>query len=66
MFNFNFSVKDWYRATFTYIEPAAGFIAILRDFVEISDVTYQKLDEIKVVTQLVKMIRTLNPFKPKI
>ena len=39
---------------------------ICRDFVEISDVTYQKLDELKVVTQPVKIIRTLDPFKPKI
>ena len=38
----------------------------IRDFVEISDVTYRKLDEVKVVTQPVKMISTLDPFKPKI
>ena len=34
----------------------------LRDFVEINDVTYRKSDELKVV----KIIRTLDPFKPKI
>jgi len=37
-----------------------------RNFVEISDVTYRKLDKIKVVTQPVKIIRTLDPFKPTI
>ena len=38
---------------------------IVRDFVEISNITYQKLDEVKVVTQPVKIICTLDPFKPK-
>ena len=38
----------------------------IRDFVEISDVTYQKLDELKVVTQPVKMIRRLDPFETQI
>ena len=42
------------------------FTIELRDFVEINDVTYWKLDELKVVTQPVKIIRTLDPFKPKI
>ena len=42
------------------------FLLKKRDFVEISHVTYQKLDKLKVVTQPVKMIRTLDPFKPKI
>ena len=37
-----------------------------KDFVEINHVTYQKLDEVKVVTQPVKIIRTLDPFKPKL
>ena len=34
-------------------------------FVERSKVKYQKLGIGKVVTQPVKMIRTLDPFKPK-
>ena len=39
---------------------------VLRDFVEISHVTYRKLDELKVVTQPVKIIRGLDPFETKI
>ena len=39
---------------------------IPRDFVKISHLTYQKLDELKVVTQLLKIICTLEPFKPKL
>ena len=34
-------------------------------FIEISKVTYQKLEIGKVFTQSVKIIRTLYPFKPK-
>ena len=36
-----------------------------RDFIEISDLTYRKLEIGKVVTQPVKIIRTLYSFKPK-
>ena len=39
---------------------------ISRDFVEINYVTYRKSDELKDVTQPVKLIHTLEPFKPKI
>ena len=39
---------------------------ILRDIVEISHVTYRKLDELKVVTQPVKIIRRLDPFETQI
>ena len=35
---------------------------LCRDFVEINYVTYRKFDEPKVVTQTVKIIRTLDPF----
>ena len=37
-----------------------------RDIVEISHVTYRKFDELKVVTQPVKIIRRLDPFETKI
>ena len=37
-----------------------------RDIVEISDVTYRKLDEVKVVTQPVKITRRLDPFETQI
>ena len=47
-------------------DPFLGKIEMIRDFVEISNVTYRKLDEVKVVTQPVKIIHTLDPFKPKI
>ena len=40
--------------------------SVYRDFIEISDLTYRKLEIGKVVTQPVKIIRTLDPFKPKI
>ena len=43
-----------------------NFYITTKDFVKISDVTYRNLDEVKVVTQPVKIIRTLDPFKPKI
>ena len=32
---------------------------------EISHLTYRELYEVKVVTQLVKIVYTLDPFKPK-
>ena len=35
-------------------------------FIEISKVTYRKLEIGKVVTQPAKIIHTLDPFKPKI
>ena len=38
---------------------------IIRDIVEISHVTYGKLDELSVVTQPVKIIRRLDLFGPK-
>ena len=38
---------------------------MIRYFVEISHVIHRKLDEIKFVTQPVKIIRNLDPFKPK-
>ena len=34
-----------------------------RDFVEISHVTYRKLDELKVLTKPVKIICSLDPFE---
>ena len=37
-----------------------------RDFVEISYVTYRKLDELKIVTQPFKIIRRLDPFETQI
>ena len=49
-----------------FILRAQDDISISRDFVEINYVTYRKSDELKVVMQPVKMIRTLDPFKPKI
>ena len=36
------------------------------DFVEVSHVTYQKLDKLKVSTQPVKIIRRLDPFETQI
>ena len=39
---------------------------ILKYFVELSHLTYRKLDEIKVVTQPVKIKRRLDPFETKI
>ena len=41
-------------------------LCIPRDFVEISHVTYHKLDKLKVVTQPVKIIRRLDPFETQI
>ena len=41
-------------------------MGIARDFLEISDATYRKLDELIVVTQPVKINRPLDQFKPKI
>ena len=38
----------------------------IRDIVEISQVTYRKLEELKVVTQPVKIIRRLDPFETQI
>ena len=38
----------------------------IRDFVEINYVIYQKSDKLKVVMQPVKIIRTIDQFKPKI
>ena len=51
---------------FVYVLYLLVLVLKLRDFIEISDLINQKLDELKVVTQPVKMIRTLDPFKPKI
>ena len=36
-----------------------------RDFIEINDLRYRKLEIGKVFTQPVKILRTLDPFKPK-
>ena len=46
------------------IEIMYGDLNKLRDFVEIKIVTYRK-NELKVFTQPVEIIRTLDPFKPK-
>ena len=37
-----------------------------RDFIEISDLTYRKMEIGKVVTQPVKIIRTLTHLNPKL
>ena len=52
--------------TTVMISQNGDTIRINRDFVEVNDVTYRKLYELKVVTQPVKIIRTSDPFKPKI
>ena len=42
------------------------YLDIIRDIVQISHVTYQKLDKPKVVMQPVKIIRRLDPFETQI
>ena len=49
-----------------YTQNAISPIPTIKDFVEFSHLTYQKLDELKVVPQPVKIICILDPFKPKI
>ena len=49
-----------------WVESWRYITDIIRDFVEISHVTYKKLDELKVVTQHVKIIRRLDPFETQI
>ena len=39
---------------------------MIRDFVEISHVTYRELVELKVVTQPVEIMRRLDPFVTQI
>ena len=45
---------------------ASSYLTTTRDFIDISDLTYRKMEIGKVVTQPVKIVRTLDPFKLEI